>query len=453
LDITGTGDFELSAPIVYPGSPGVADRMTNIVATDSSGPVVLTSRDDPAVGGGLPYFRHWRAMRAVKYPVRVTYRALVQSSGGDGGPAFGVRAIGRGVGGSPSTLIMMPEDKSIVRTAVRWDLSTLPANSFAMSSWGDGDFVLDGSPTQLMEGGFLAGPSTRYPASGTIGGLSAAWLGTPTFDAQDEMARAARGYAFMARHFPHLKPTPQYRIFVQFRDHPPYSNATAIEHSFILASAPVHPGEMDKLRVMLLHEMIHQWVGVINEPFGVASWFQEGLTTYYEEVIGWKGGFITTAEYQNQLDQLSKDYMTNKARNWSAASIAQVGFDDEGARHLAYRRGALYFYDLDARIRAKSGGKRNLESLLFPLFLAREQGRPIDNQSWIAAVSRELGPEEKQRFERLIVEGSATLIPRTDALGPCFKRTPAVLEGTGGRVQGFRWTRSPGTPERPCKAF
>ncbi|MEH3158350.1 MAG: hypothetical protein PGN08_05065 [Sphingomonas taxi] len=449
----GPAALALSAPIVYPGSPGVAARMTGITVTDAAGAVPLATRDDAPVPGGFPYFRHWTAGRAVTYPLRLSYRVGLQPAGSGNGPPFGLRAVGGGMVGAGSTMLLLPDDAKVADTQVRWDLSALPKGSIASTSLGDGPhFTFKGGPDALAQAWILAGPAGRYPVAGATGGFSAAWLGKPTFDAPAEMAFTARGHTYLASYFPHLKPTPPYRVFLQFRDQPPFGGATALTQSFMLSRGPLQPGEAPVApRSTLFHEMIHQWVGGIQEPNGIASWFAEGLTNYYQDVLMLRGGFLSVAGYQAAINELAEDYFTSKARNWSAAAITKVGFGDEEVRHTPYRRSAMYFHDLDARIRAHSGGERTLDSLLFPMFRAREAGERFDNARWIAMVTAELGPEEKGRFERLILEGTDTLDPRSDTFGACFARQPARFAKDGKTIAGWRWVRVAGVPDARCR--
>lgn len=164
-----------------------------------------------------------------------------------------------------------------------------------------------------------------------------------------------------------------------------------------------------------------------------------------------RGGYADLAEYGEAINELTRNYFVNPARNWSAERIVQSGFNDEDIRHLPYQRGALYFADLDARIRAKSDGEQNLESLLFPLFEAREQGMTFDHARWIALVTEELGPTEAERFESLILAGSATLQPAEGAFGPCFKRRATTFEVGGQSIAGFEWVRVPSKPDEQCR--
>jgi hypothetical protein len=448
-----SGELRFDAPVVYPGAPGTADRMKNIVVTDRKGTVPLTVTEDPPVPGGFPYMRHWKADRAVVGPVKVRYRALVQPPNGPGGPAFGIRAVGGGVAGSGSTLLLVPDRVSITTTSVRWDLSAMPKGTTAAMSHGDGNFTIGGPPAQLTQSWFMAGPLGRYPAKGQANGFSGYWLGTPTFDAPRELAWTARAHSYLVNHFPHLRPAKPYRVFLQFRQEPPFGGGTALYQSFMLSRGPLRAGEARVApRLTLFHEMIHMWVGGIEAPIGVQSWFSEGLTTYYQYVLPFRGGFLTPDEYEHGINELAENYYTNKARNMSAQAITKVGFGDEQIRHLPYQRSALYFADLDSRIRAKSGGARNLESLLFPMFLAREKGERFDQARWIELVTAELGPEEKGRFERLIIEGTDTIEPASDAFGPCFRREAATFTRDGKAFPGFRWVRAPSVAEASCKA-
>lgn len=447
-----SGELRLDAPVVYPGAPGTADRMTNIRITDSKGPVPFSVTEDSKVEGGFPYLRHWTANRPVAGPVKISYRALVQPPNGPGGPAFGVRAVGGGVAGSGSTLLLVPDRPSIAATSISWDLSAMPKGSIAAMSLGDGNFRIDGPPEQLTQGWFMAGPLGRFPAAGQQQGFSGYWLGTPTFDAPQELAWTARAHAYLAGHFPHLRPAPPYRVFLQFRTDPPFGGATALDQSFMLSRGPLKEGEARVApRITLFHEMIHMWVGGIEAPVGVESWFAEGLTTYYQNELPLRGGFVSLEDYGKEINKLAEGYYTSSARNMSADAIAEVGFADEQVRHLPYQRSALYFADLDARIRARSGGKRNLESLLFPMFEAREKGEIFDHARWIAMVTGELGPRERGRFERLIIQGTDTIRPASDAFGSCFKHKTAVFKRDGKRYPGFRWVRTP-ISEAKCMA-
>ena len=445
----------LNAPGVYAAVEGVADRVQDLQVTDAAGPVALTTSDDPAAPGGFPYYRHWTAQRGVTYPVTVRYRSLVQPAGSRNGPPFGIRTSGGGVSGAGSGFLVLPEKFGKAPLKVRWDLSDMPQGSFAVTSFGEGAFELVDDPAQLRQGWYLAGPAQRFPTAGDAGGFSAAWLGAPPWDAQREMAWAAQYYAWLGKEFAYLDPPPPYRVFMRFLETPPYGGGTALRNSFMLSRGPgAYDPKAEGPRGTFAHEMIHQWVGGIESPgaVGVSSWFSEGLTTYYTAVLPLRGGFTSLDEYARRLDAMAEGYWGSPAREWSAERIARAGFGQENIRHVPYNRTALYFADLDARIRARSGGTRTLDDVLQPLFRGRERGMRFDHAAWKATVVRELGPEAGEEFERIVL-GGGMFTPAANAFGPCFRLAPKTYKAEAGELAGYGWERVRGVPEAKCRRW
>ena len=88
--------FTLIAPVTYAGVTHVADRIQSLDVHDAKGQISFKIEDDKPAQGGFPYYRHWRAERAVQFPVTVDYEALVQPAGSPNGPPFGIRPSGGG---------------------------------------------------------------------------------------------------------------------------------------------------------------------------------------------------------------------------------------------------------------------------------------------------------------------------------------------------------------------
>ena len=443
--------LSLTAPIVYAGVAGIADRVQNLRVSDRQGEVPLAIENDPAVPGGFPYFRHWRAEREVSFPLTVTYRSLVHPTSTRRGPPFGIRPSEGGVSGAGSGFLVIPENAGTTESRVRWDLSDLERGSIAASSFGDGDFILEGPPARLMQGWYMAGPAGRFPAAGDVNGFSATWLGSPPWNPLLEMAETSRIYAYLATVFDYLGPPPRYRVFVSVFQTPPFGGGTALTDSFMLTRGPPQAGEGTRgPQGTLFHEMIHGFVGGIEGPAGVTSWFSEGLTSYYTTQLQLRGGYISIDRYGEMINEIAREYYTNPARNWSAARIVEVGFGDNDIRHLPYRRGELYFADLDSRIRAASGGARNLDMVMRDILERRQRGWTFDHDAWRQALTRELGPAAAAEFDALILDGTTTLVPASDAFGPCFAREPTTYEVDGRTVEGYRWVRAPNVPDAQC---
>ncbi|MFL5296643.1 MAG: hypothetical protein ACJ798_09720 [Phenylobacterium sp.] len=445
--------FAISAPVVYAGVRGIADRVKELEVRDSAGLVPLAQSEDKPVPGGFPYFRHWTAARPISGSVTVSFRSLVQPPDATRGPPFGIRAVGGGVSGAGSGFLVFPE-MGPADLHVAWDLSDLATGSTAIASWGEGDTRWRDTPRSLTQAWIIAGPVSRYPLSGSDHGFSAAWLGQAPFDAPAEMAWTAKLYAFLGKSFRYLDPPPPYRVFMRFLPPGPgVSGGTALPRSFMLSAAAgeATPGAHAP-RGTLAHEMIHQWSGGIAAPDGISSWFSEGLTVYYAAIMPKRGGFMSLDDYARDINAIAKGYYAFPSRTWSAAKIAEAGFGDENIRHIPYNRSALYFADLDARIRAKSNGRRRLEDALQPIFTSREKGVRFDHEAWTAFVTKELGPGAAEQWEKVVLQGEL-FVPDAHAFGPCFELKPAIYEFETKPMEGYRFVRVAGASEAKCLAW
>ncbi|MGE0440123.1 MAG: hypothetical protein AB7L66_00600 [Gemmatimonadales bacterium] len=442
--------FSLDVPITYAGVAGIADRVRDLMVADPSGAVPLTPEDDPADPSGFPFFRHLRAGRPVSFPVVVTYRALAPAEPLRG-PPFGLYAAYGGVSGAGAGFLVLPEFETPVLHRVHWDLSDFPAGATAASSFGVGDFSLTVPPAALRQGWIMAGPLGSYPPAGA-GRFSAFWLGTPVWDPDAEMAWAGRMFRYLGDFYEYL-PLPSYRVFVRVA--PPGSrfngSGTALDSSFMAgaeARAAGAPPSGEANRETFAHEMGHLFVGGIEAPPGIGSWFTEGLNTYYTRLLRMRGGFSSVADYLREVNDDFGTYYRSPARNFSADSIARIGFRDEDVRHIPYLRGSLYFAELDAQVRARSAGRRNLDILVRELFRRRAAGVRFDQAAWIDLVVGELGPAAREEFEGLILRGERTLVPASDAFGPCAER---VAEPGAVGETGYRWVRKPGVDDEACR--
>jgi predicted metalloprotease with PDZ domain len=164
-----------------------------------------------------------------------------------------------------------------------------------------------------------------------------------------------------------------------------------------------------------------------------------------------RGGHETIEEYEADINETFRSYFTSPARNLTADSITTIGFSDETARRIPYWRGSFYFADLDGRMRAASHGERGLDDLMLDMFERRARGDAFDHEVWIETVVREIGPEARDQFESVILRGE-TIIPRSDAFGPCFRRRTTSVSG-GDAVEGFEWVRVSEVPDGACRGW
>src|SRR5687767_14137732 len=130
-------------------------------------------------------------------------------------------------------------------------------------------------------------------------------------------------YAYLGKAYAYLNSLPPYRVFVRTSrlNGPRSSGATALGNSFIFGAQPRQPGaapQGNASRGTLTHEMGHMFVGGIEAPQGVVSWFSEGLNVYYTRLLPLRGGFVSIEEYGRDINSAFQSYFNNVARNLSA---------------------------------------------------------------------------------------------------------------------------------------
>jgi len=446
--------FSLIAPIANVGVTQIADRVTDLTVKDQTGSVTLRSEDDPPAVRGSAYYRHWYANREIAYPVAIHYRAAVQPAGSPNGPSFGLRPAGGGVAGGGAGFLLLPENAGTRSSHLHWNLSGLAEGSIGVISSGEGDVDIPGPPSSLNEQWMLAGPVGSYRAQDGSP-FFAYWLGKPPFDAAEEMAWTARAYAYLAKSFRYLNPSPPYRVFIKTMESPPYGGGSAMPWpggGFLLGIGTTyrHGQDLNEIRETFFHEMTHQWTGHMQEE---GSWFTEGLTVYYSTILPLRGNLETVDQYGKTINELALKYYESPSRNWTEEKIDQAGFSNEDARQTPYQRGALYFADLDFKLRVSSGGKVNLDTVLYPLFVARSKGAPLTQDAWETMLTRQLGPDAATDFRRSVIDASKTIVPASGAFGPCFSResAPASPVADSPIAGGYRWRRIAAIPDEHCR--
>ena len=457
LDQAGSS-FSVQAPVTYAGVRNIADRVDSLIIVDANGPLSLRVEDDPADRGGFPYYRHWRTDRRVVPPVVMTYRMRPFVGTQVPGPQFDFYAHGGGISAGGMALFVVPERIPAATTRVRWDLSDLAAGSTAASTYGDGDFETTGPPAQIIQAYYMAGPLGTYVPPGGVSKFRAYWLGQPQFDAAREMAWTFEAYEYLRRFYRDTT-TAAYRVFVRAIPGVARSlGGTALGRSFLVGTPAGTPDSATtSSRGTIAHEMGHMWVGgLAGGGTGSGTWFGEGLNVFYTRLLLLRSGLSPVSDYERDIASSARGYFSSPYRTVSADSIARLGFSTGigagSAQNLPYVRGSLYFADLDARIREASGGRRKLDDVMLPLFDRRRRGERIDQEAFVAALVKELGPSARDRFEAIILRGEL-IEPASNAFGPCFERKPTTYTINGREANGFEWVRVPSLPDAKCREW
>ena len=406
------GEPLLTLPIVIANTDTVAARLTDLVASDASGPIALLVRDDPVA---LVYSRHWLAGRDVSGPVTVRYRAPIDNTppARGSGPPYSLRIDGGGVSGVGNTFILAPEGQGDYRISLRWDLSGLGAEATATSSYGEGDLETGpGGADRLSSTVFMAGPMHREPGAVAGGGFSAAWLGEPPFEARPLMAWTHRLHDWMSGFFSEPG-QPPYRVFMRFN---PINagGGVALTRSFLVTYGKATDPE--DLKSTLSHEMIHTW----TQWDGRGQWYGEGIAVFYQGLLPYRAGLISADAYLVDINDTARRYYSNLLNATPDDQIAPRFWEDSRIRVLPYDRGGLYFAVVNGKVRRATSGARSLDDLIFEMNRRHRAGEPADEAVWVSLLVGELG-DEGRRLHAAMKAGEL-IVPEPGDYGPCFTR-------------------------------
>lgn len=413
----------LRMPLVVGNVETVANSLSHLQAEDSAGSLALRSDTLGAPGSET---KVWTAKRQVEGALILQYRAPLELRLAPRGaaPPLELRGHEASFSGAGSTFLILPEGNDPRRISVRWDLSALPAGSKAVSNVEQ----LDGSPAaavpppDLERSFFMAGQIGHYREPSGGGHFRAAWQGVPPFDPTALMAWSGR----LHQHFNAFFQVPEPRTFTVFL-RPNAVNpggGVGLADAFVATFDKGTDGEA--LKLTLAHEMFHTFAPAIREPGGLeSSWFGEGLATHYQRVLPFRFGQISAEQFLDNLNSTAARYYTSAMAEVPNSEVPRRFWEDTRIRTLPYDRGALYFAEVDDRIKTRSRGERSLDDLLLAMTRLQRTGEALSNSDWEALLKSELGDEGVRDF-RAMLDGRPPL-PDSDAFGRCFRRTQRML--------------------------
>lgn len=403
---------ELKVKVTVPGfdaAPGTPlfnlPAYPELVVTDSKGRVPVTADTDDS--------GHWKASRAVSGELVIRYRVPVENTPTNGGiPPLGPRIDGKGFSGAGQTFLAIPQSNGPYRILIAWDLAAMGQGATASSSFGDGDVELPpGAPSRLERAAFMAGRLNREPAIVTSNGFSAVWSGDPGFDPRPLMQWTGRLHAWMGKFF-QTDGDPPYRVFLRYNP----ANAgggVAFPNSFVVTYGEGVTAE--SLKQILPHEMTHTWTS--ND---LGKWYDEGDAVYYQALLPWRAGMISTEAYLDDLNKTAARYYTNPELSTPEEKIIPKFWSDVWLNTLGYDRGALYFAVLDGKIRRASDNRRSVDDLVRRMIQKARAGETITEDTWIELVRQEIGEDGVSAHQSMMRGG--LVVPESDDYGPCFGR-------------------------------
>lgn len=147
------------------------------------------------------------------------------------------------------------------------------------------------------------------------------------------------------------------------------AGGTGRSDGFGLWATPDVPEET--LLYIMAHEHIHTWIprrlGTRPEPEAAGYWLTEGFTDFYAQRTLLRAGIWTPEQFVADLNRVLFEYATSPVRNYPNSRIVADFWSDPRLTYLPYRRGAVFAYLADRELRRASGGKANLDTVVFAM--------------------------------------------------------------------------------------
>lgn len=157
------------------------------------------------------------------------------------------------------------------------------------------------------------------------------------------------------------------------------------------------PALREGVAELLAHEYVHSWNGKYRRPAGLLSpdyqqpmdgtllWVYEGMTQFWGNVLPVRSGLVPQQSYREMLASRAGFYDIQSGDRWrplvDTAVAAQILYDAPPAWSMSRREVDFYeasmflWLNVDAELRARSGGKASLDDYV-KRFYAGRGGEP-----------------------------------------------------------------------------
>ncbi|MGW8338986.1 hypothetical protein ACWGY7_03090 [Xanthomonas axonopodis pv. khayae] len=390
------------------------DTVQALTAEDELGPLPLVgpAREDT---NDL-----WRAGRATQGDIWIRY--VVPAAPHDvphSGPITYLQNSGGGLSGAFESFLLAPRLGAPIDIAVRW---RLPPGQQAVSNWQSGDFERRTTFSELAGTLFVVGPLVHAPEQLSDRALVVAGLGRQ----QEEVALArqwfAKAFPVMRSAF-HGASRAGYRIMFFSHDRQSFDSGTSGVGGFLYFLPASARLDDQKSHPIIAHEMVHSLAAVyLPDTDGPGDWYNEGIADYAALVLPNAAGLYTPREYLDLVNAEAAFYYLNPLRHTPNADIAKSKWSKDNAWSLGYTRGALYFANLDARLRAH-GAKLTVIDLVRKMN-AVGSDHSLGLKDWEHVLQHSAGPWALAEWHAMLA--GQLLQPVPGAFGACLVARPIV---------------------------
>jgi predicted metalloprotease with PDZ domain len=406
--------LDLMFDTLAPSLLRTSDQVTALHVSDDEGkvalrPPTLRHRDDGT-------FEVWSARRPTAGAVHVAYVVPVAAAKtSKRGPQIDLQAAGGGLSGAFVSFLLLPDNHGRpFHVHVHWQL---PAGQMAVSSYGVGDFAGDFSAGKLDNTLFLAGPVKTYSVSAHSSRFHVYALGLPADQLKAAARWTTRAYQAERKAF-HVPVSQPYRFLIRSYDGGPMHSGRSSHDSFLLYLPTGADAERADLHNLVAHEMVHSLMKDFDDaPGDEGDWYTEGTADYFSITLPWKAGLYNAQQYLGLVNSEAAEYYDNALRTVSNKQISKVMWSGRNAWMLSYGRGAIYFADLDAKLRLHQANVPVLD-LVNATSERIEHGTPATDAAWKAVLKDKVGAWAMVDWRHMMA--GHLIMPTSGAFGPCL---------------------------------
>ncbi|CAN5278146.1 hypothetical protein BH09BAC6_BH09BAC6_11210 [soil metagenome] len=176
------------------------------------------------------------------------------------------------------------------------------------------------------------------------------------------------------------------------------------------------PGMGNKGRwgYLLSHEAFHLWNGQAISPADQSQveWFVEGFTEYMSKLTAFRTGFISEAEYLQQLSQCRNSYLSLGGK----VSLVKAGLQKGMNYSLIYDGGMSVALALDIEIHRSTGNKKGFINIMREMYTRYGKTTVPYKYDDIIKVCSEIAGHDLSAFFTAYISGTQ-LIPLDKYLG------------------------------------
>jgi predicted metalloprotease with PDZ domain len=331
------------------------------------------------------------------------------------------------------TSLVHPKLSPFKPAEVHFDWSKLPKEWSVATSFATDDLcqTAKGSWHDALNSLFVAGDYRIYHRTVAGNAVNFAIRGKWSFTDEEWTSKVCK-IVETERKFWHDNNFPYFLVtLTPFGGDRGSQGGTALTNAFM-----EHLSRLDTISPNVLaqisHEEFHSWnplrMGHSPDPQEPITWFGEGFTRYFEDLMLLRAGLEQFPDYVTSLNTKLRAYEMNEGRDVPLAEFVRRHSVKQSAwPGLEYRRGAVIAAWLDGTIRDESHGRSSLTDLMFYLVqqnadYRRRHGKPmlLSNKRILKGAAKYIHKASIDRLRQYVERGGSIQLP-DDALGPCVQ--------------------------------